>query len=295
MSVFSKLFGLLGSGGKPGVPRINVTERFELYGKSGQGSMSRVHRAKDKKHNRIVCLKILDKKKTQEFEARFPGLNKPSEGEICVRLDHKNIVKTYEHGITPEGEPVLVMEWLDGIGLNFILSAGGEQLDGKRVDVLTQLADGLEYLHAQKFLHRDICPRNVMIGKKGEVKYIDFGLTIPYTPPFCKPGNRTGTANYLAPEIIKRLTTDHRVDLFALGVMAYEIFTNTLPWEKSESMENLLRVMNTPPTDPRVYRKDLDPATTKLLLRAVQTDPNKRFQTAAEFREALEALPRQDW
>ncbi len=295
MSVFSKLLQLFGSGGKAKVQRINIKDRFELYGKSGQGSMSRVHRAKDKKHNRIVCLKILDKKKTAEFEARFTGLNKPSEGAICVALDHPNLVKTYEYGETAEGEPVLIMEWLDGIGLNFLLQAGGKDLSGKRVDYLIQLTDGLEYLHEQKYLHRDICPRNVMIGKKGEVKYIDFGLTIPYTPPFCKPGNRTGTANYLAPEIIKRQPTDHRVDLFALGVMAYEVFTGKLPWEKSESLDNLLRVMNSPAADPREHRPELDAPTVKLLLKATERDASRRFQSAAEFREALEALPKKNW
>ena len=97
------------------------------------------------------------------------------------------------------------------------------------------------------------------------VKLIDFGLTIPYTPDFCRPGNRTGTADYLAPEIIKRQSTDHRVDMFALGVTAFEIFTGLLPWERSLSSEETLRKhLNTPSRDP----KDLAPIWTTTCARS---------------------------
>ena len=87
------------------------------------------------------------------------------------------------------------------------------------------------------------------------------------------------------------MTTDHRVDLFALGVTAYEMFTGDLPWEKAESMQTLLSHINSPGRDPREHRPDLDKPTAKFLIKAIERDPDKRFQTAAEFREALEALP----
>ena len=114
-----------------------------------------------------------------------------------------------------------------------------------------------------------------MVDREGVVKLIDFGLTIPNKPAFCKPGNRTGTTDYLAPELIRRVTTDHRVDLFALGVTAYEMFTNGLPWEKAASLQTLLSHMNTPPRNPRELRPDLDDATVKFLLKAVARDPQR--------------------
>jgi serine/threonine protein kinase len=130
-----------------------------------------------------------------------------------------------------------------------------------------------------------------MITKEGVVKIIDFGLTIPCTPDFCKPGNRTGTTDYLAPELIARRTTDARVDMFALGVTAFEVFLGTLPWEKGTSQEVLHKHLNTSGRDPRDVVPDLDEDTTQFLRKAIERDPSLRFQTAAEFRAALQELP----
>jgi serine/threonine protein kinase len=273
------------------LPRINLTKRFELLGRTGQGSMSKVWRARDKQTGRTVCVKLLDKVKTARFEARFPGLKRPPEGIICMALRHKNIVHTYECGITTEGEQFVAMELIDGMGLNFLIETQSAHLEGNRINVLTQMAEGIEYIHGQKYLHRDICPRNVMVTKEGVVKLIDFGLTVPYRPEFCKPGNRTGTPNYLAPELIKRVSTDHRIDLFALGVTAYELYTGDLPWERSQSLQTLLSHLNSPGRDPREKKPDLDAKTAAFLRKAIERDPAARFQTAAEFREALAKLP----
>jgi eukaryotic-like serine/threonine-protein kinase len=277
---------------KSKLPIIDVRRRFELLGRTGQGSMSKVWRARDKSLGRTVCLKLLDKEKTAKFEARFVGLNKPKEGAICTILRHKNIVQTFEYGMTTEGEPYLVMELVDGMGLNYLIETKSPQMEGNRISILAQMADSLEYLHKQGYMHRDICPRNVMVTKDGIVKLIDFGLTIPNRPEFCKPGNRTGTPNYLAPELIRRTTTDNRVDLFALGVTAYEVYTGTLPWEKTESLQTLLSHMNSTGKDPREACPKMDKLTAQFLQKATERDPNSRFQTAADFREALERLPK---
>lgn len=291
VSFFASLKKWFGSGPKSNLPKIDVKKRFELLNRTGQGSMSRVWRARDKSHGRMVCLKLLDKEKTAKFEARFVGLNKPREGTICLTLRHPNIVQTHEFGITTEGEYYLIMELIEGMGLNFLVETRSEKLNGNRINYLSQIADALEYLHRQGYLHRDICPRNIMVTNDDVVKLIDFGLTIPNRPEFCKPGNRTGTPNYLAPELIRRTTTDHRVDLFALGVTAYEVFCHTLPWDKAESMQTLLSHMNSPGKDPREHLPNLDKATANFLLKAVERDVNKRFQTPQEFKEGLQRLP----
>ena len=235
-------------------------------------------------------MKILDKDKTLKFEARFVGLKKPSEGEICTLLKHKNIVQTFEHGKTTDKEPYIIMELVDGVGLNYLIETKHKDLDGNRVNFLSQYANGLEFMHGAGYLHRDICPRNVMVNKDGVVKIIDLGLAVPYKPAFCKPGNRTGTTMYLAPELIKRMTTDHRVDCFALGVTAYEVFTGDLPWEKGGSQEVLKAIVNNAPRDPREARPELTDEVVAFLLKGVERDANKRFQTPGDFRAALSQL-----
>jgi len=278
--------------------KSDISKRFDMRGRTGQGSMSKVFQAYDNTIGRVVCLKLLDKVKTARFESRFSlqGLKKPSEGEICMALKHPNIVTTYEYGMSTNGEPFLVMEWIEGLGLNYLIEAKSPQLTGNRITYLKQLADALAHVHAQKFLHRDLCPRNVMINQEGVLKLIDFGLTVPYTPEFCRPGNRTGTADYLAPEIIKRMSTDHRVDIFALGVTAYEVFTGQMPWERSlSSEETLKRHLNTPPRRPQELNPDLDDDLSAILLRCIERSHRDRFPTALAFKEALEGLDRQDY
>jgi serine/threonine protein kinase len=287
------MFG--GGKSRGNLPIIDVSKRFELLGRTGQGSMSKVWRARDNKIGRIVCLKLLDKEKTAKFDMRFVGLKRPSEGAILMSLRHKNIVSTFEHGVTNKGEPYLVMELIDGDGLNFLIETQSPRLKGNRMNYLLQVCDGVEYLHQQKYLHRDICPRNIMVNKEGVVKLIDFGLTIPYLPEFCKEGNRTGTPNYMAPELIRRTRTDHRVDLFALGVTAYEMFSGTLPWEKTQSLQTLMSHMNSPGRDPREFNPDLDDDVVGFLKRAIEREPRDRFQSATEFKEAVKGLPRQDY
>jgi serine/threonine protein kinase len=294
VGLFHSLKNMFGGGdaaGK-GLKRIEVKKRFDLLSRTGQGSMSMVWRARDRETGRTVCLKLLDKVKTAKFEARFPGVKKPQEGAICIGLKHKNIVQTFEHGMTTDGAPYLVMELVDGMGFNFLVENKSPQLNGNRVNFLAQLADSVEYFHKQGYVHRDICPRNAMVTKDGVVKLIDFGLAIPNKAEFLRPGNRTGTPDYLAPEIIRRNSTDQRVDLFALGVTAFEVFTFNLPWEKHpDSMQTFLNHINNPGRDPREFKPDLDKRTVDFLIKSVERDPKDRFQTAAAFRDAVQTLP----
>jgi serine/threonine protein kinase len=297
MGFLSSLFGGK-SGGKKGRKVANVAKRFDIRGKSGQGSMSKVFQAYDKELGRTICLKILNKEKTAKFEEKFKlqGLKKPSEGDISMSLSHINVMKTYEHGVTTDGEPYVIMEWVDGFGLNYLIETKNKQLDGNRINFVGQLCDAIEYLHGQKYIHRDLCPRNIMVTTEGVLKLIDFGLTIPYTPAFCQPGNRTGTVDYLAPEIIKRSTTDHRVDIFALGVTAFEVFTGQLPWEKSlSSEETLKRHLNVPPRLASDVRPDMGADISKVLMKAIDKEKTARYNSATDFKKALEALPKQNY
>jgi serine/threonine protein kinase len=276
--------------------KANLEKRFEMSGRTGQGSMSKVFRAYDRELGRHVCLKVLDKDKTKRFEARFVGLKKPSEGEICMALRHENIVRTFEYGVSTRGDPYLVMEWVEGLGLNYLIETRAPQIRGNRISFLCQLCDAIQYMHDSRWLHRDLCPRNVMVDKEGVVKLIDFGLTIPYTPQFCVAGNRTGTPDILAPEIIKRKATDHKVDLFALGITAFEVFTGQLPWERSVSSEETFRRrLNTPPRTAKDLDPKLDDELSELLAKSIAREPSERFRSASAFKDTLLKLEKQDY
>lgn len=298
MGLFSALFGK--GKGQVGKKRkvVAIAKRFDIRGKTGQGSMSKVFQAYDRELGRTVALKLLDKAKTQKFEEKFRlmGLVKPPEGEVCTSLRHPNIVTTYEHGLTTDGAPYLVMEWVEGLGLNFLIETRHKQLDGNRIAFIGQLCDALDYLHGQKYLHRDLCPRNTMVTTDGVVKLIDFGLTIPYTPQFCQPGNRTGTVDYLAPEVIKRSRTDHRVDMFALGVTAFEVFTGGMPWDKSVSSEETLRRhLNTPAKKASDVKPGIEEDLVRVLAKSIDKEPTGRYDSPSAFKEALGRLEKQDY
>lgn len=216
--------------------KVDLNLRFDLLTEGLAGTMSKFHRARDRKQNRIVGLKILDPEKLAAFEARFPGLKKPSEGEIASALKHERIVETLEYGQSDKGQHYIVMEYLTGPGLHVLIRQRDERLAGKRVALIRQMAEALLAVHEAEYIHRDICPRNFICSEDLEsLKLIDFGLTLPDTAPFRAPGNRTGTPMYMAPEVVRRRTTDRRVDVFAFGVTAYELLTFQLPWPEAEA------------------------------------------------------------
>lgn len=283
---------------KPHVEKIDVTKRFNLIGGVGQGSMSKVFKSIDTLTGRTVALKILDLDKTARFEARFPGLKKPSEGEIAIQLDHPNIVKTFEYGWTTKNEQFLVMEFIEGVSLSFLVDMQNEQMKSHRLSYIIQLAEALNYFHRQNWIHRDICPRNIMVSNENQIKLIDFGLVVPNTPEFRKPGNRTGTASYMAPELIKRQPTDQRIDIFSYSVTIYEMYTKRLPWEAAETLDAVTQHINKPPTDIRELVPALDEDIADVIMRGLERYPADRWssmdQIVNRLRDVQDRVGNQD-
>lgn len=273
----------------PKIKKVDISKRFSLEARTGQGSMSKVWRARDLTTGRIVALKLLDSAKTQRFEARFQGMKtkKPTEGEIAVQLKHPNIVKTLEYGFATTGEPFLVMEFIEGASLSYYVSLQNEVMKRNRVRFMIELGEAIEYFHRQNWIHRDICPRNVMVDQELQVKLIDFGLVVPNTPPFQAPGNRTGTANYMAPELIKRQRTDQRIDIFSYAVTCYEMCANRLPWEAGETMEAVMSHINAPPDDLARVAKGIDPQVAETIMKGLAVRPDERWLTIGAMLEPL--------
>lgn len=275
---------------KPRVQKVDIGRRFELYGRVGQGSMSKVWKARDSKLGKIVALKVLDIDKTNRLEARFKGLKKPSEGEIAITLKHPHIVKTFEHGVTTKNEAYLVMEFVEGVSLSFLISAQNEVMKKHCLRMTIELGEAINYFHRQNWIHRDICPRNILLDENHRIKLIDFGLVVPNTPHFQAPGNRTGTANYMAPELIRRQRTDQRIDIFSYAVTCFEMFAGQLPWESGQTLESILSHLNSPPADLKTYCPDLDDRIVQAVMKGLAIQTNDRWQRISEMIEVLRTV-----
>jgi len=250
--------------------------------------------ARDLRTNAIVGLKILNPKKRAEFNARFRGLHKPSEGEISLLLKHPNIVETFEYGLTTEDELYLVMEFLEGATLFSALVARDPHLEGRRVKFIREAAEALAAVHEAGFIHRDICPRNFMLTNNGEdIKLIDFGLSVPSTKEFMQPGNRTGTPNYMAPELVRRHTTDQRLDVFAFGVTAYEICTFELPWMRGTTGMAAM-THDRPPIDISKYRPQINPALAKAIHACIEPLMGQRCPSMEKFLQMIREVKHED-
>jgi serine/threonine protein kinase len=141
------------------------------------------------------------------------------------------------------------MEFIDGVSLQFVRESRALKL-AEKVDLLAQAADALGGVHAAGFIHHDFGPKNLLINRDDQVKLIDFGLTVPNTPEFRRPGNRTGTLQYLAPEVIRRESKDERLDVFSWGVTAFELLTGRMPYDDTGDPMVMMRLrMNTDPLD----------------------------------------------
>jgi serine/threonine-protein kinase len=280
---------------KLGGSRVDIRTRFEVLRKLRPGTMSKFFKVRDRETGRIVGLKVLDRKKTAEFEARFKGLNKPSEGEILSQIKHPRVVEALQYGITTQGEQFVVMEFLEGEGLNFLIVSKSPLLEGRRVAILRQAAEALQAVHDAGYIYRDVCPRNYMLDPSGtELKMIDFGLAVPATPAFMQPGNRTGNPNYMAPELVKRRATDKRIDIFAFGVTAYEICTGQLPWERGTTGLVAMKHVDQPPIAIERFRPSINPKLSAAISRCIRRDPGERFAAAKDLIKAIASIESED-
>ena len=275
---------------------VDVSARFDRRRKAISGSMSTFYLAYDTKTRQDVGLKILDKRKTEAFNSRFKLLDKPSEGQIATSIEHPHIVKTFEHGITKDGEQFVVSEFLKGPGLNSLIISRSDLLDGNRLTLIRQAAEALAAVHQAGYIHRDICPRNFIVRPSGDWLWlIDFGLSLPATAPFMQPGNRTGTPSYMAPEIVRRRKTDQRLDIFALGVTAFEMCTFQLPWPSADVTGKAALAHDTvAPADIRELRPQIDPALAEIIMRCIKPAPGDRPQTAEALLRLLRDVESED-
>jgi serine/threonine-protein kinase len=272
--------------------KLDVQARFELLREAVSGTMCDFYKARDRRTGQVVGLKIGDRKKVEAFESRFKQLKKPTEGEIAVSLKHPRIVETLEHGRTKAGEQYIVMEFLEGPGLHMLIRERSPMLAGKELMLLRQMSEALAAVHKAGYIHRDICPRNFICSPDAtSIKLIDFGLTLPAVKSFMQPGNRMGTPAYMAPEVVRRRWTDQRVDIFALGVSAYQLLTFELPWPLGDGSGQVALLHDTQaPADILKYAPNLNRTLASAVMQCIAAKPDSRPDAVDVFLRTLRGL-----
>ena len=268
---------------------LDVSARFVLDRHAYTGTMSKFHVAREIGTAKIYGIKLLDPEKLAQFRSRFKGLKRPEEGEIGAKIDHLRVARTYEYGKTTQGQEYILMEYVDGPGVNNLLRHRDPVWHPNRLTLIRQMIEGTQAVHDAGFIHRDICPRNFICHNDLTwLKLIDFGLTIPNSGHFRRPGNRTGTPQYMAPEIIRRRSTDQRVDIFALGITMYRMFTYEHPWRTTNTTGlAALAHDQKPAEDILTFRPDLNIKLARAIQRCLEIRADDRFEHCRQLMSAI--------
>jgi serine/threonine-protein kinase len=279
---FGSMFG--------GAGKVDLWKRFERMRESTSGTMSTFYKVRDLKTGEVLGLKVVDAAKAAPVESRYKTLGKPSEGEIGRQITGPNIVKIREWGTASTGDPFILQEFVDGVLLHNLIAAKKPFTAAERVDLVTQAATAIKAVHDAGFVHRDICPRNYILEPAtGRLVLIDFGLTVPDKPAYLQPGNRVGTPNYMAPEVVRRRQADKRLDVFSFGITAYEICTSRSPWPKGATGKAAL-AHDTPPDDIRAAWPEIPPQLAASIMACLAADPDGRPESMGRFLTAISGL-----
>jgi len=270
--------------------------RYEILSPLGSGGMGEVYRARDTRLDRDVAVKILPESVANDPErlARFDR-----EAKAVAALSHPNILALHDAG-TEGGVSFAVMELLEGETLRDRLASG--PLPPRRaIEIAVQIARGLAAAHARGLVHRDLKPENVFLVADGQVKILDFGLakhadasadtaaTATQLPGVTDPGTVLGTAGYMAPEQVRGQAIDARADLFALGVVLYEMLSGRRAFQAETAAETMTAILKEDPPELPV-RAELTPALGSIVRHAMEKQPAERFQSARDIAFALQAL-----
>ncbi|MEM8961242.1 MAG: protein kinase [Acidobacteriota bacterium] len=269
-------------------PGTVLAERFEIEGVLGSGGMGVVYRAFDRQLDEIVAIKMLkgDAISDPEQVSRLR-----SELKLARKISHPNVLRTYDFGEV-DGVPFISMELVRGITLRQLLQQRDRMPIAAGLRLARQLCRGLMAAHGQSVLHRDIKPENLIIEANGNLKLMDFGIARPVhrmEKGETKTGAIVGTPYYLAPEQLAGQEVDVRTDIYACGVVLYELFTGTAPFADSPTaIQMMLKKTQEDPPSPRTFWAQLPSNLETILLRCVSRDPAGRYPDVATLLDALD-------
>ncbi len=263
-------------------PGAMLGERYRIIGLLGKGGMGEVYRADDLKLGQTVALKFLPKAVSgdEALLARFHA-----EVRLARQVSHPNVCRIYDIGEI-EGRHFLSMEYVDGEDLASLLKRIGHLPVDKTIDIARQLCAGLHAAHERGVLHRDLKPANVMLDGRGRVRITDFGLAVA-TEDAATLGEISGTPAYMAPEQLAGKPASVRSDLYALGLVLYEIATGKRPFDALTLAEMRRKHEEETPAAPSNLLAGFDPAVEHVILRCLEKDPRARPSSAVQVAAAL--------
>ena len=259
--------------------------RYEILSELGQGAMGVVYKAIDPLIERTVAIKTINLNLSSEelanFEERFYR-----EAKSAGQLNHPNIVTIYDIGKS-ENCAYMAMEFMEGRLLRDILDTHTALGIAKIVDIAAQIADGLAYAHDHGIVHRDIKPANIMLVRDDIAKIMDFGIAQMPSGSRTLAGTVLGSPKYMAPEQIVGKTVDGRSDIFALGVILYEMLTGEPPFDGDNINTIMYRILNDDPPAPKSLAPRLPERFNQIIAKALHKEPDLRYQNARELATEL--------
>jgi serine/threonine-protein kinase len=264
-------------------------DRFEILGMLGAGGMGVVYKVRDRELDDLVALKML-KQEVYEKPEHLDRLK--SELKLARKITHPNVLRTFDFGEIG-GLPFISMEYVRGITLRQVMDETGALPYSAGLRLARQLCRGLAAAHDVGVLHRDIKPENLIVEANGNAKLMDFGIARPIErqgPGHTQEGFAVGTPQYMAPEQLQGQTVDHRADLFAVGVVLFEIFTNHVPFKGSNPIQVAMSTMKDEPIPPRELWPEMPIDLERTILRCLEKDVSKRYPDARTLLADLERL-----
>ena len=260
--------------------------KYLIEEKVGVGGFGTVYKGRDPFIKRAVAIKTCQSEE-EEIKKRFFR-----EAEFAGNLHHRNITTIYDFGVTDDGTPYIVQEFLTGEDLDKLARKRDPLPLRRKLEILVDVCEGLGYAHTAGIIHRDIKPSNVRILEDGTVKLMDFGIakSMVSQSTLTQTGITLGTASYLAPEQIRGEDLDPRTDLFSLGVLAYELTTGQKPFTGDHISTVLYKIMNEQPAPPSTLVPGLPRALDAIVVKLLEKDRTRRQPNCAEVKAELAAV-----
>src|ERR1700687_5021251 len=263
---------------------VILAERYEILELLGQGGMGAVYKARDTELERVVALKLIraDLASNPEILRRFK-----QELILAREVTHRNVIRIFDLG-QAKGFKFITMEFVEGRDLRAVLRERGKLPPDEAVQIIAQVCRALESAHAAGVVHRDLKPQNIMLDGKDRVYVMDFGLAHSLeTPGMTQTGALLGTPAYMSPEQAKGMKVDARSDLFALGIIFYEILTGVSPYKADTALATLLKRTQERPQSPAEVDPAIPKAISDVVMKCLEIDRDHRYSTAREILEDL--------